>query len=66
MGLTILPIRTRSIGVGAKCLKSKCATTIQTAETRQHSTMVFPQESFLMPSLDKTEPIILTKNKKML
>lgn len=66
MGLTILPIRTRSITAGSRCVKSKCAATIQTTQTREHSAMAFPQETFLMPSHEKTEVLVVEKNKKML
>lgn len=63
-GFTILPVRSGSSRIGNKCKGSQCAATIQTAEQRQTSAVIYPQETFLMPSEDRVESIRITPRPK--
>lgn len=50
MGLTIMPIRRKSIETIKSCVEGQCDTTDKkTRDTQKKSVMTYPQEYFLMP-----------------
>lgn len=49
MGLTILPIRRKSIESVKSCTSEKCEADKKTQDTQKKSVLAYPQEYFLMP-----------------
>lgn len=49
MGLTILPIRKKSIESVKNCEGEHCEANKKTQDTQKKSVLVYPQEYFLMP-----------------
>ena len=49
MGLTILPIRRKSIESVKSCTGEQCNSDKKTQDTQKKSVLAYPQEYFLMP-----------------
>lgn len=49
MGLTILPIRRKSIESVKRCDGEQCEASKKTQDTQKKSVLTYPQEYFLMP-----------------
>lgn len=49
MGLTILPIRKKSIETTKSCMGEQCESNKKTQDTQKKSVLAYPQECFLMP-----------------
>jgi hypothetical protein len=57
MGLTILPIRRKSIESVKTCEGEQCEADKKTQDRQKQSVLVYPQEYFLMPPSLQAPPI---------